>query len=124
TINVVVQVTTSAQTGKITYSAGALTDNVTIEVAGSTGSVQIVFASGTTVRSSATAINAVTTATGVSAAVSGADLVVNSTKFGSDQFVSLKTVSGTFTPDTTKDSGQDASITINGAEAQADGLAV
>jgi flagellin len=124
TINVVVQVTTSAQTGKITYSAGALTDNVTIEVAGNTGTEQLSFASGTTVSSIATAINAVTTATGVSAAVSGTDLVVNSTKFGSDQFVSLKTVSGTFTPDTTKDSGQDASITINGAEAQADGLAV
>src|SRR4029078_6407895 len=34
TVNVVIQVTTSAQTGQIVYSTGALTDNVTIEVAG------------------------------------------------------------------------------------------
>jgi flagellin len=38
--------------------------------------------------------------------------------------VSLKTVAGTFTPDTTKDYGRDASVTINGAEAQATGLAI
>jgi flagellin len=124
TINVVVQVTTSAQTGEITYTGGALTDNVTLEVAGNTGTEQLSFASGTTVSAIATAVNAVTTATGVSAVVSGTDLRVTSTHFGSDQFVSLKTIAGTFTPSTTKDSGQDAAVTINGAEAQANGVNV
>src|SRR5262245_17039802 len=124
TVNVVVQVTASAQTGQITYTGGALADNVTIEVAGNTGTEQLSFSSGTTVSSIAAAINAVTTATGVSATVSGADLVVNSTNYGSDQFVSLKTVAGTFAPSANKDLGQDASVTINGAEAQANGLAV
>src|SRR5262245_4294238 len=124
TVNVVVQVTASAQTGQITYTGGALADNVTIEVAGNTGTEQLSFSSGTTVSAIATAINAVTTATGVSATVSGADLVVNSTNYGSDQFVSLKTVAGTFAPSANKDLGQDASVTINGAEAQANGLAV
>jgi flagellin len=66
----------------------------------------------------------VTTATGVSATVSGTDLVVNSTGFGDDQFVSLKTVAGTFTPDTNKDYGRDAAVTINGSEAQSNGLAI
>jgi flagellin len=124
TINVVVQVVQSAQTGQITYSAGNLTDNVTIEVAGNTGTEQLSFASGTTVSAIATAVNAVTTATGVSATVNGTDLVVNSTKYGSDQFVSLRTVAGTFTPSASKDLGQDASVTINGAEAQANGVNV
>ncbi|WP_428936888.1 flagellin [Fontivita pretiosa] len=124
TINVVVQVTASAQTGQILYSGGTLTDNVTIEVAGNTGTEQLSFSSGTTVSSIAAAINAVTTATGVSATVSGADLVINSTSYGADQFVSIKTVAGTFTPSTTKDYGQDAAVTINGAEAQAKGLSV
>jgi flagellin len=124
TVNVVVQVTASAQTGQIVYANGALTDNVTIEVAGNTGTEQLSFSSGTTVSSIAAAINAVTTATGVSATISGTDLVVNSTSYGADQFVSLKTVAGTFTPNATKDLGQDASVTINGAEAQANGLAV
>src|SRR5262249_37292668 len=87
TVNVVVQVVQSAQTGTITYSGGDLTDNVTIEVGGNVGTEQLSFASSTTVSAIATAINAVTTATGVSATVNGADLVVNSTKYGADQFV-------------------------------------
>jgi flagellin len=124
TVNVVIQVTTSAQTGKITYTGGALSDNVTIEVAGNTGTEQLSFSSGTTVSSIAAAINAVTTATGVSATISGTDLVVNSTSYGGDQFVSLKTIAGTFTPSTAKDLGRDAAVTINGAEAQANGLSI
>jgi flagellin len=124
TVNVVVQVTASAQTGKIGYTGGNLTDNVTIEIAGNTGTEQLSFSSGTTVSSIATAINAVTTATGVSATISGAALVVNSTEYGAEHFVSLKTISGTFTPSTSKDAGRDASVTINGAQAQAKGLAV
>jgi flagellin len=124
TVNVVVQVTASAQTGQIVYSNGDLADNVTIEVAGNTGTEQLSFSSGTTISAIAASINAVTTATGVSATVSGTDLVVNSTTFGVDQFVSLKTVAGTFVPDSNKDYGRDAAVTINGAEAQANGLAI
>jgi flagellin len=123
-VNVVVQVTASAQTGQITYGNGDLTTNVTIEVAGNTGTEQLSFSSGTTVSAIAASINAITTATGVSAAISGTDLVINSTSFGSDQFVSLKTVAGTFTPSTTKDYGRDADVTINGAEAQANGKSI
>jgi flagellin len=101
-----------------------LTTNVTIEVAGNGGTEQLSFSSGTTVSAIAASINAVTTATGVSATVSGSNLYVTSTEYGSDQFVSLKTVAGTFTPTTTKDYGRDASVTINGAEAQANGKAI
>src|SRR3954470_21544481 len=74
TVNVVVQVTASAQTGNITYVGGDLADNVTIEIAGNTGTEQLSFASSTTVSSIATAINAVKNATGVSAVVSGTAL--------------------------------------------------
>ncbi|HVT89726.1 MAG TPA: flagellin [Tepidisphaeraceae bacterium] len=123
-VNVVVQVTTSAQTGKITYTGGNLVGNVTLEVAGNTGTEQLSFSSATTVSSIAAAINAVTTATGVSAAVSGTALRLDSTQYGADQFVSLKTIAGTFSPSTTKDTGRDAAITINGAQGQANGLAV
>jgi flagellin len=124
TVNVVVQVTTSAQTGEITYSGGAISGNVTIEVAGNTGTEQLSFASGTTVSSIATAINAVKTATGVSAVLSGTALVLNSTEYGADEFVSLKTVAGTFTASSTKDFGRDAVVQVNGADAQADGLSI
>ena len=124
TVDVVVQVTASAQTGEVQYGNGALTDGVTLEIAGNTGTEQLSFASGTAITDIAKAINAVTTATGVSAAVSGTTLRVDSTGYGSDSFVSVKTVAGTFVPTATKDNGQDAAVTINGASAQTNGLNV
>jgi flagellin len=123
-VNVVVQVTASAQTGDVTYSNGSLTDGVTLEIAGNAGTQQLSFASGASVSSIATAINGVTTATGISATVSGTSLRVDSTDYGADAFVSVKTVSGTFVPSTTKDYGQDAQVSINGATAQSSGLNV
>ena len=123
--SVVVQVVTSAETGELTYSGGTLAGStVTIEVAGNRGTEQLSFASGTTVSSIATAVNAVKEATGVSATVTGGNLQVNSTAYGSNQFVSLKGIAGTFTMATTKDTGVDAAVTVNGAEAQVDGLSV
>src|SRR5690606_22114364 len=65
------------------------------------------------------AINQLTTSTGVSAVVSGATLRMTSTAFGSDQFVSLKTLSGTFVDG--KDLGADAEVNINGARAEVRG---
>jgi len=124
TMNVVVEVVTSGQYGALTYATGDLTDNVTIEVAGNLGTEQLNFASGTSVSSIADAVNAVTTVTGVSATVSGTDLVFTSTAYGADQFVSVKTITGTFAPDATKDYGQDAAVNINGAAAQVSGLSV
>jgi flagellin len=125
-VNVVVQVTASAQTGEITYSNGTLTSGVTLEVAGNAGTEQLSFASGTSISSIATAINAVTTATGVSATVAGSQLKFDSTDYGSAAFVSVKTVAGTFVNDNnvTKDTGQDAGVTVNGAAAQSNGIAV
>jgi len=125
-VNVVVAVTQSAQTAQIKYTNGDLdADNpVTIEIAGNRGTEQLSFAGGTTVTSMVTAINAIKNATGVSAAASGTALLLNSVGYGSDQFVSLTTISGTFVPSAGIDYGRDASVTINGAAAQAKGLSV
>jgi len=125
-VNVVVAVTQSAQTAQIKYTNGDLdADNpVTIEIAGNRGTEQLSFAGGTTVASMVTAINAIKNATGVSAAASGTALLLNSVGYGSDQFVSLTTISGTFVPSAGIDYGRDASVTINGAAAQAKGLSV
>ncbi len=128
TVNVVVQVVTSAQTGTLAYSGGTISGgNVTIEIAGNTGTEQLSFASGTTISSIVTAVNAVKTATGVSASVSGTDIGFHSTKFGSDNFVSVQAVAGSFTVgggSSGKDYGRDAEVTVNGAHAQASGTAV
>ena len=127
-VNVVVSVTQSAQTGQIQYANGDLAagNAVTISISGNKGTEQISFAGGTTVAQMVTAVNAVKNATGVSAstASAAAPLTLNSTEFGSEQYVSLQTVSGTFVPTATSDYGRNASVKVNGATAEAKGLAV
>jgi flagellin len=125
-VAIVVQVVTSAQTGLLQYTGGTVTGStVTLEISGSTGTEQLSFASGTTVSSIATAINGVKTATGVSATVlTGGTLQANSTKFGANEFVGIKALTGTFTLTSNKDYGVDAAVTVNGAAAQTDGLKV
>ena len=124
TLNVVVNVTGSAQTATVAGPGAALSASgtgATIRVAGNLGSQQLSFAAGTAQSSIATAINAVKDATGVSATVSGAALNLNSTAYGSKSFVTVETLSGTFGTDGT-DFGVDLSATVNGAQAQTDGL--
>ena len=124
-VNIVVQVTQSAQAATIGYTGGDLgASAVTVEIAGNNGTEQISFAGSTTVAQMATAVNAVKNSTGVSAIVSGGDLGLYSVKYGSAQYVSLKTVAGTFAPTAAKDTGRDAAVTVNGAAAQVEGLDV
>ena len=126
-MNVVVAVTQSAQTATIGYTGGALGagNAVTVELTGNGGTQQISFAGGTTVAQMVTAINAIKDSTGVSAIVSGGtNLGLYSTAFGSAQFVRLTTISGTFAPTATEDTGRDASVTVNGAASEAEGLAI
>ncbi|MGA2499393.1 MAG: flagellin [Tepidisphaeraceae bacterium] len=124
--NVVVAVTQSARTGTIGYTGGALGagNAVTVQIAGNKGSQQVSFAGGTTIAQMVTAVNAVKDATGVSAVNSAGDLGLYSVDFGSKQYVSLQTVSGTFVPTAGVGYGRDANVTVNGAAAQADGLSV
>ena len=120
--NITVEVTASAQMGTITYGAGTLTDNVTLEVAGNDGVEQITFSSGTAISAIAAGVNQLTTATGVTAEVSGSDLVFNSAGYGSKQFVTVRTIGGTFGTNTTTDKGADATVLINGSKADVDGI--
>lgn len=93
--NVTVQavVTASAQHAGLYVSTGAIdltnaTDSFVVEIGGALGTRQFSFASGSTQTEMATAINQFSSVTGVSAAVSGG-LVLKSTEYGSDQFVSF-----------------------------------
>ncbi|MDW8263495.1 MAG: flagellin, partial [Phycisphaerales bacterium] len=126
TVNVVVNVVTSAQTGLLTYS-GTTAGTVTIEVTGNLGTQQLSFASGTTASAIATAIAGVAAATGVSAVLSGTTVAITSTGFGSDQFVSVRALAGSFSVSggtNGKDFGRDAVVTVNGSAAQARGKAI
>jgi flagellin len=96
-------VTTSAQTAAVFLSTagnlnlGASSDKFIIEVAGTLGSRELSFASGTTTANIVDAINSFRDVTGVSASVytSGATtngVVLHSSEYGSDAFVSVKVV--------------------------------
>ena len=125
-VNVVIALTQSAQAATIGYTGGDLsaTNSVTIQISGNLGVQQLSFKGGGTIAEMVTAINAVKNATGVSAVNSAGDLGLYSTTFGSKQYVSLSTIAGTFVPTAAKANGRDASVTVNGAAAQADGLNV
>ncbi len=125
-VAVAIDVTTSAQTAHV-GKVGAAADNITVEIGGNDGSEQLTFATGTTVAQMITAVNGVKTATGVSASLSGANLRLDSVKFGSSQFVSVKVISGTWTTvggTGGKDTGVDAVVKVNGASATVDGINV
>ena len=106
-LDVDVLVTQSAQVGGFLLSFGAASgidlggagdggadQQFVIEIAGALGSRELSFASGTSTADIAATINSFTDVTGVKATASGADggVRLETTKFGSDQFVSVKVV--------------------------------
>ena len=121
-INVAVQVTGSAQVGTLAFAnSGIGATPTTIEIAGSLGTEQLTFAASAHNSAVAYAINQIRESTGVSATVQpGGSLELYSTAFGSRQFVSVKTISGSFING--NDFGADAAVSINGSQASVDGL--
>lgn len=110
---------------------GTLSDTTTLQIRGTIGSEILSFASGTTMAQIATAVNASSQLTGVSATASAnaggaTSLILQSTDFGSDQIVSvavLENVSAfTSQAESTLSSGTDGIVTINGAAAIVQGL--
>ncbi len=122
TVNLTVEVTASAALGQLTKAGATVgTTAVTIEIAGNEGTEQLSFAANTAVSAVAVAINQLRDATGVSAVLSGTTgLKINSTAYGASQFVSVKTLQGSFLNG--KDFGTDAAVNINGTRAEVDGL--
>jgi flagellin len=142
-INVTLDVQTEAETADVYLSTqGTLVNggngSITIEVTGNEGVQQFTFASGSTQANIIAAINTFSEALGVSASVGVTDtdkVAVNSTAFGSEQFVRVKILEGTngtllSDADTAADGsssdlkeyGVDATVLINGQQATTDGL--
>jgi flagellin len=131
TQSVVVSVTDSATTGQVTFSGATVAaGGATVEIAGNAGTEQLSFASGTSAADVATAINSISEATGVVASADAGGVTLKSSGYGSQQFVSVKTIAGTFSVadqdgnNDGKDYGADAIVNINGAAADTDGLNV
>ncbi len=132
-IPVTVDVTVSAQPGILQFATSSVTSSVTIEIQGNDGVTTLSFISGTPASTIVTAINSVADATGVTATLSGtptAGFTMNSTELGSRQYVSIKTLTGSFpTQDSggvpsIREVGRDAQATINGALTTGNGNAL
>ena len=125
-VTVVVDVLNSATRGVVTYagSAATIASSVTLTVAGNLGTEQLAFASGTALSAIAAGINALTDVTGVAATISGTAINFLSSGYGASQFVSVTADKSFFTITggvSGRDTGTDASVTVNGFAAQADG---
>lgn len=136
-INVVapseVAMVTAVPAGDDGGGTAALDGATTLQIRGNYGSEILSFASSTTAAEMATAINASRELTGVSATASAVGggpiaLVLQSTSYGSDQFVSVSVLENTsaFVAQAAdvSDNGVDGSVTINGANAIVRGLDV
>jgi flagellin len=126
---VVVNVTNSATLGQVAHAtttsaiSGAA---ITLQIAGNAGTQQLSFAGSSTYTQIATAINNISSTTGVTASASGANITFKAANFGSSQYVSVQAISGAGTFAITggtsgKATGKDAAVQVNGATAQADG---
>ncbi len=121
TITIAVAVTASAEVGTLTTVGGGIgAAPVTIEIAGNGGTEQLSFAASTANSAIVVAVNQLKGSTGVSASVTASGLALNSTAFGSDQFVSVKTLAGSFING--KDFGVNANVSINGTKAEVNGV--
>lgn len=122
-INVIV----AAEVASLTYSSGALNSAQTIEVLGNLGAERITLASGATISAIADAVNMSTGLTGVSAVISGTNVVLTSTAYGSSQYVKVRTLSGSQFENglnALEDSGTNVEVNVNGMNAIGDGLKV
>jgi len=132
-IPVDINVVTSARTAELQFTASSVASSVTLEISGNEGVEVLTFTSGTTASAMAFAVNRISDATGVQAALRNSatlasGLVFQSTGFGSRNFVSVQAQSGTFATldpagaTTTRSVGRDAVATVNGALTVGDGL--
>lgn len=133
TVNVI-QSAQTAQLGFVGTNPGGIstTSAATIEVQGTLGTAILSFASGATMQEIATAINNSTLTTGVSALVStpgggvASSVVLTSTTYGSDAFVSVAPIQGDFIGNNNNtvlhDTGVDAGVLVDGQRAFVKGL--
>ncbi len=134
--NLTFAVTVSTAAATASFAVGNFSGSATLSAAteiaitGTLGTATIELGVSATQASALAAINLAKDVTGVSAVSSGSSLVLNSTTTGSDAFISVDLLSGGGLSNTnnlaevTKNTGTDASGTINGQSFTADGVDV
>lgn len=124
----IVEVTGSAQTAMLNYgTSGTAGGTTTLEIAGNLGTETLTFAASTSIAVIASAVAQSTSLTGVSAIASAGTLTFSSTEYGSEQFVTVRALEGTFAvtggdAGSNKDFGRDATVAVNGVTAVTRGL--
>lgn len=130
-IDVDVTVDAQATKAQLVYSGGTLTNNLNLQVGGKSGFEVFQFGASTTISQIRDALNLVSDATGVTATVSGSDLILESTDYGSDAFVTTQAlnVGGAFLTTLSdgltlsdRSTGTDVAVRINGVQATGEGL--
>ena len=146
TIPVTVEVLNSAEVANLYVSGGAsdvngdLLSSVTFEIQGTKGAQVFTFTSGTNMSAIMFAVNRSTDSTGVEASLVsstgafGSGLKLHSTSYGSDEFVSIKRITGGTAfktadayaggVETSRDTGVDVLSLVNGNLALGDGTSV
>ena len=129
-----VNVTNSATTATASLGSfgngDAASGASTLAITGSLGTATITVASGATQAEVVTAINAAKDLTGVSATGAASAVGLNSTGYGTDEFVSVSVLSGGYINDgnnmsnVSRTEGTDATVVVNGTNAAVDGLDV
>ena len=137
--DITVTVTQSAQAAQVSFIGGtaggiSTTSASTIEIHGPLGTEVLSFASGTTMADISNSINSISEITGISAVVSSpavatiaSAVILSTTRFGSDTFISVTPISGNFVESSNNnnvihDAGQDAGVLIDGQLAFVRGL--
>ena len=126
---VTVEVTQSAAPAQLFFAGSTIgSQSITLEIQGNGGVTTLSFSSNASISTVVSAINSVTDSTGVTATISGATFRVESSEVGSRQFVSVRALGGaTFQMEDaggnpkTRESGRDATATLNGALTTGDG---
>ncbi len=104
-MNVDVQITTSAQQGGLFLSTGGTLNtnsgqSLVLQISGSQGTRELSFSSGTTLQNVVNSVNSFKDITGVEATLSGTGVRLRSVEFGSSEFVSVKVINAAGINDT------------------------
>ncbi len=120
---VIVQIVSQAELAQVGGASGVGSQALTLQITGNRGTEIFSFAASTHASAIVAAVNQATDFTGVSAKLSGGNVYFNSTEYGSDAFVNVQAIDGSY-GGTGTDYGDDAVVKINGQTATADGLTV
>lgn len=128
---VVVDVTASAQKARLNYLGTTVgVSAITLEVTGRYGTETLSFAANAAIANVVSAVNQSSDLTGVTATVASTGLLrFESTGYGTSEFVTVRTLQGTFAvtggdAGSYTDRGRDVTATVNGASVAADGLRI